>query len=78
MSAVCNEGRSEVAVIENELLLYPLGDPTDAPACTRCGADMPLARLEAAPGRPDYSTFRCPACNRSETFIADDAGGPRI
>jgi predicted RNA-binding Zn-ribbon protein involved in translation (DUF1610 family) len=62
----------------NEFLLYPLGDPTDVPACARCGEAMPLARLEAAPGRPDYSTFRCPACGRSETFIADDAGGPAI
>jgi hypothetical protein len=39
---------------------------------------MPLARLEAAPGKPDYSTFRCPGCGRSEMFVADDAGGPAI
>jgi DNA-directed RNA polymerase subunit RPC12/RpoP len=59
---------------ENELLLYPLGDPTDRPACSECGAEMPLAKLEAGPGGNDYSTFRCAACSHSETFIAEDTG----
>jgi hypothetical protein len=63
---------------DNEFLLYPLGEPTDLPVCIGCGEPMPLARLDALPGRPDYSTFRCPACSRSETFIGDDAGGPAI
>jgi len=58
---------------DNELLLYPLGDPFDRPICSQCGAEMPLARLESWPGHSDYSTFRCAACSHSETFIADDA-----
>ena len=60
-------------ITENELLLYPLGDPTDQPTCVKCGAEMPLAKVEARPGRSDYSTFRCSACSHSETFIAEDA-----
>lgn len=59
---------------ENELLLYPLGDPDDQPPCAECGAEMLLVKLEAAPketGTLTYSTFRCPACGHSETFIAE-------
>jgi hypothetical protein len=58
---------------DNELLLYPLGDPLDRPLCNECGAEMPLAKLEARPGHTDYSTFRCPDCSHSETFIAENA-----
>lgn len=58
-------------MIENELLLYPLGEPLGHPVCPECGAEMPLARLQAQPGCRDYSTFRCPACGHSETFIAE-------
>jgi hypothetical protein len=58
---------------DNELLLYPLGDPLDRPVCSECGAEMPLAKVVSRPGHTDYSTFRCPACSHSETFIAEHA-----
>jgi hypothetical protein len=58
---------------DNELLLYPLGDPFDRPVCSECGAEMPLAKVVSKPGHTDYSTFRCPACSHSETFIAEHA-----
>ena len=63
---------------DNELLLYPLGDPFDCPVCSQCGAEMPLARLEALPGHSDYSTFRCAVCGHSETFIAEDANSSAL
>jgi DNA-directed RNA polymerase subunit RPC12/RpoP len=61
---------------ENELLLYPLGGPLDQPRCAECGSQMLLVRVEARSGQTDYSTFRCPACGHSETFIAEDAEPP--
>jgi hypothetical protein len=56
---------------DTDLLLYPMGEATDNPSCEVCGAEMPLAKFEALPGSLEFSTFRCPACCHSETFLAE-------
>ena len=61
---------TEVQMTDNDLLLYPMGDATDRPACNVCGSEMPLAKFEAMPGQPEFSTFRCGECSHSETFLA--------
>ena len=56
---------------DNELLLNPTGDFTVCPVCDLCGAEMPLAKFEALPDKPEYSTFRCAKCSHTETFLAE-------
>jgi hypothetical protein len=64
--------KTEVAMrVEHDLLLYPLGEPTDHPVCAECRAEMTLTTVEARCESRDISVFRCPVCNRSESFIAE-------
>jgi hypothetical protein len=45
-----------------DFLLYPLATE-EGPTCPACGKPMTIALHEARPGRPDFSTFRCPDCS---------------
>ena len=60
-------------MINNDLLLYPMGDFSERPVCDLCGAEMPLAKFEGIAGKPEFSTFRCGECSHSETFLAEVA-----
>ena len=53
-----------------DFLLYPLAID-DMPKCSECGATMGVAVLEAREDSADFSTFRCPACQRSERFVIE-------
>jgi hypothetical protein len=57
--------------IDQEFLLYPL-DTGEDPACLGCGAIMILAGQEVREIEPDFVTFRCERCGRSEKYICDD------
>jgi hypothetical protein len=52
-------------------LLYPL-DTGEDPACLGCGTLMMVAGHEATENKPDYITFRCEKCGRSEKYICDE------
>ena len=56
---------------DQDFLLYPLGTE-DQPHCPACGKPMTLALHEARTDRPDFSTFRCQACTRSERFVFEN------
>jgi transposase-like protein len=56
---------------DQDFLLYPLGTE-DRPHCPACGKPMTLALHEARTDRPDFSTFRCQACTRSERFVFEN------
>jgi transposase-like protein len=58
---------------DQDFLLYPLGTE-DQPHCPACGKPMTLALHEARTDRPDFSTFRCQACTRSERFVFENRG----
>jgi transposase-like protein len=53
-----------------DFLLYPLAIDNMA-RCPECGATMGFAVLEAREDSPHFSTFRCPACQRSERFVIE-------
>ena len=53
-----------------DFLLYPLAID-DMPRCAECGAVMKVAVLEAREDSPDFSTFRCPDCQRCERFVIE-------
>jgi hypothetical protein len=56
-----------------DFLLYPLATK-EVPICPECGAPMTIAVLEARGGdSPDFSTWRCVACQRSERFVIEGA-----
>jgi predicted RNA-binding Zn-ribbon protein involved in translation (DUF1610 family) len=54
-----------------DFLLYPFAN-YDMPECPECGAPMAILLLEARKDGPDFSTYRCPDCQRSERFAIDD------
>jgi predicted RNA-binding Zn-ribbon protein involved in translation (DUF1610 family) len=56
---------------DQDFLLYPL-DTGEDPVCLGCGALMTLAAHEAREAKPDFITFRCPNCGRSEKFLCDE------
>ena len=56
---------------DKEFLLYPL-DTGDDPACLACAKIMVLSSHEIREIKPDFLTFRCEHCGRSEKFISDD------
>lgn len=56
---------------DEEYLLYPL-DTGEDPACRGCGAVMTVATHESREAKPDFITFRCGNCGRSERFLCDD------
>ena len=56
---------------EQEFLLYPL-DTGENPPCPDCGTSMMLAGHEVRETEPDFITFRCKGCGRSEKFVRED------
>ena len=52
-------------------LLYPL-DTGEDPVCFGCATQMTLAGHEARETKPDFITFRCPKCGRSEKFLCEE------
>jgi hypothetical protein len=44
----------------------PYSNSIERPACSKCGTQMMLARIE--PDKPDHDkrTFECPSCNHIE------------
>ena len=55
---------------DEEFLLYPL-DTGEDPTCLACGKIMVVAGHEAREGKPDFITFRCMQCGRTERFICE-------
>jgi transposase-like protein len=55
---------------DQDFLLYPLATEGQ-PDCPACGSPMAIALHEARVGKPDFSTFRCMTCTRSETFVCE-------
>ncbi|MGB6397315.1 MAG: hypothetical protein WBF73_16765, partial [Bradyrhizobium sp.] len=56
---------------DQEFLLYPL-DTGEDPLCDRCRLPMLLAGHEVREDKPDFVTFRCERCGRSEKFVCED------
>jgi hypothetical protein len=56
---------------DQDFLLYPLATEEE-PCCPACGKPMTMALLEARTDPPDFSTFRCQACTRSERFVFEN------
>jgi hypothetical protein len=56
---------------DQEFLLYPL-DTGEDPLCPRCHLPMLLAAHEVRDGKPDFLTFRCEQCGRSEKFVCEN------
>lgn len=54
-----------------EFLLYPL-DTGEDPVCLCCGALMTVAAHETRETKPDFITFRCASCGRSERFLCEE------
>ena len=61
---------------DQEFLLYPL-DTGEDPVCLGCGSQMAVAGHEVREIKPDFISFRCPNCGRSEKFLVEEcrAGG---
>lgn len=57
--------------IDQEFLLYPLGTE-EQPDCPACGKPMTIALHEARKGDPDFATYRCQTCTRSERFVVEN------
>jgi predicted RNA-binding Zn-ribbon protein involved in translation (DUF1610 family) len=63
---------AEFAVMSDDVfLLYPL-DTGEDPVCLGCGAIMTVAAHEVRETKPDFITFRCPNCGRSEKFLCEE------
>ena len=56
---------------DQEFLLYPL-DTGEDPACLDCGTLMTVAADEVRDTKPDFITFRCGRCGRSEKFVCEE------
>jgi hypothetical protein len=56
---------------DQEFLLYPL-DTGEYPACLTCGTLMVIAAHEASETKPDFITFRCKNCGRSEKYLSEE------
>lgn len=64
-------GKSEAMSDDQEFLLYPL-DTGEDPVCPGCGAIMTVATQEARETKPDFISFRCPNCGRTEKFLREE------
>jgi hypothetical protein len=62
---------ADVMQHEPEFLLYPLDTGQD-PVCPDCSTFMMLASHELRETKPDFITFRCKRCGRSEKYICDE------
>jgi tRNA(Ile2) C34 agmatinyltransferase TiaS len=56
---------------DEEFLLYPL-DTGEDPACLDCGTIMMVAGHEVRETKPDFITFRCKRCGRSEKYVCEE------
>jgi hypothetical protein len=56
---------------DQEFLLYPL-DTGEDPACLDCGTLMMVAGREVMDTKPDFITFRCKRCGRTEKYACDE------
>lgn len=56
---------------EQELLFYPLATEKN-PICPACGKLMTVSLHEARADSPDFSSFRCQGCSRSERFVFEN------
>jgi hypothetical protein len=56
---------------DQEFLLYPL-DTGEDPVCLDCGTLMVVAAHEVRELKPDFISFRCKRCGRSEKYICDE------
>ena len=56
---------------DEEFLLYPL-DTGDDPACPGCGTVMTVASHEVRETKPNFITFRCGFCGRSEKYACEE------
>jgi hypothetical protein len=56
---------------DEEFLLYPL-DTGENPGCLGRGKAMVLAAHEVRDVKPDFITFRCEGCGRSEKFVCEE------
>jgi hypothetical protein len=65
LSRLANPETAEVAMSDQEFLLYPL-DTGEDPVCLGCGALLTVVSHEARETKPDFITFRCTHCGRSE------------
>jgi hypothetical protein len=63
--------REDAMPSDQEFLLYPL-DTGEDPACLDCGALMMLAGHEVRESKPDFITFRCQSCGRTEKYVCDE------
>jgi transposase-like protein len=54
-----------------DFLIYPLA-MEEVATCPACGAPMTVAVYEARDNCPDFSTFRCEACMRTEKFVFEN------
>jgi transposase-like protein len=57
--------------VDQDLLLYPLAT-AELPSCPACGCAMAIVLHEARDKGPDFSTFRCEECSRSERFVCEE------
>jgi hypothetical protein len=55
---------------EEEFLLYPL-DTGEDPACLPCAVKMVLSVHEMRTNKPDFLTFRCPQCGKTEKYVTE-------
>jgi hypothetical protein len=55
---------------DQDFLLYTLAS-AESPACPGCGRPMEVVLHEVRENRPDFSTFGCVACARSERFVCE-------
>jgi hypothetical protein len=55
---------------DNDFLLYPL-DTGEDPVCLGCSNTMTLATHEVRETKPDFISFRCLNCGRSEKFLSE-------
>jgi hypothetical protein len=56
---------------DQEFLLYPL-DTGEDPACLDCGTLMVVATQEVRETKPDFISFQCKRCGRSEKYVCDE------
>jgi hypothetical protein len=53
-----------------DFLLYPLAT-ADLPVCPGCGYPLAIAVHEVRENLPDFSTYICDECDRSERFVCE-------
>ena len=54
-----------------DFLLYPIDIGEDL-VCLSCSTQMTIAAHKVRQPKPDFITFRCPNCGRSEKFLCEE------